>query len=60
MNVIRNSQVCMESDIGLNREKNEDTDLIVDHNSKDVDISMFILILYFCKDIVRRLTYSIG
>ncbi|MGB6011397.1 MAG: protein phosphatase 2C domain-containing protein [Desulfobacterales bacterium] len=38
MEVTGNAQVCIESDIGLNREQNEDTYLIVDHNTKDVDI----------------------
>jgi serine/threonine protein phosphatase PrpC len=38
MEVSRNAQVCIESDIGLKREQNEDSYLIVDHNSKDVDI----------------------
>jgi len=37
----RNAQVCMESDIGLKREQNEDTYLIVDHNSKDFDIQHY-------------------
>ncbi len=41
MEVTRNAQVCMESDIGLKREQNEDTYLIVDHNTKDVDIQYY-------------------
>jgi serine/threonine protein phosphatase PrpC len=41
MEVTRNAQVCMESDIGLKREQNEDTYLIVDLNTKDVDIQYY-------------------
>lgn len=37
----RNTQVCVESDIGLKREKNEDTYLIVDHNTKDIDVQYY-------------------
>lgn len=41
MEVPRNAEVCMESDIGLKREQNEDTYLIVDHNSIEFDIQHY-------------------
>lgn len=36
-----NVKVCVESDLGLKREQNEDTYLIVDHNTQDVDIQYY-------------------
>ncbi len=41
MEATRNAQVCVESDIGLKREQNEDTYLIVDHKTKDVDVQCY-------------------
>jgi serine/threonine protein phosphatase PrpC len=37
MDVAHKAKVCKHSDIGTKREKNEDTFLIVDRNTKDVD-----------------------
>jgi protein phosphatase len=41
MEATRNARVCVESDIGLKREQNEDTYLIVDHKIKDVDVQYY-------------------
>ena len=36
-----NEQVCMKSDIGLKREQNQDTYLIVDHSTKGIDVQYY-------------------
>jgi len=41
MDIAETIQVCVKSDIGLTREENEDTYLIVDHRAKDVDIQYY-------------------
>lgn len=41
MEVARTAQICMESDIGLKREQNQDTYLIVDHSTKGVDVQYY-------------------
>jgi serine/threonine protein phosphatase PrpC len=38
MDSIQNIQVCVQTDIGFKRKKNEDSYLVVDHGTKDVDI----------------------
>lgn len=41
MEAIRNEQVCVESDIGLKREQNDDAYLIVDRETRDVDVQHY-------------------
>ena len=38
MDSIQNIQVCVQTDIGFKREKNEDSYLVVDHTTENIDI----------------------